>query len=152
VRATEDEITIGELAARSGVATSTLRFYETRGLIRSGRSEGNQRRYQRATLRLVAFIRAAQEIGLTLDEIGSALARLPRDHVPTKRDWQRLAGPWRHRVDERIADLERLRSDLAGCIGCGCLSLRRCSLMNRNDQARDLGSGPRYLLGDEPPD
>lgn len=152
MRASTDRITIGELAARSGMATSALRYYERRGLIASERTEGNQRRYRRATLRLVSFIRAAQEVGLSLDEIAAALARLPDDRVPTKRDWQRLAGPWRRRVDERIAELERLRADLAGCIGCGCLSLRRCSLMNRDDQARRLGTGPRYLLGDEPPD
>ncbi len=152
MRTTTDEITIGELAARSGVATSALRFYESRGLIASQRSGGNQRRYRRATLRLVAFIRAAQEIGLSLEEIRSALGTLPRDRVPTKRDWQRIAGPWRRRVDDRITVLERLRNDLTGCIGCGCLSLRRCSLMNRDDGARRLGSGPRYLLGDEPPE
>ncbi len=145
-------IGIGQLAARSGVATSALRFYESRGLIRSVRTDGNQRRYTRAVLRRVAFIRAAQQVGLSLDEIGNALASLPDDRTPTKRDWERLARPWRRRVADRIAELEQLRDDLTGCIGCGCLSLRRCALMNAADRAAQLGAGARYLLGDEPPD
>lgn len=143
-----DQITIGELSARSGVATSALRFYEQRGLIASQRSAGNQRRYTRATLRRVAFIRAAQEVGLSLGEIRVALDRLPIDRTPTKTDWERLARPWRRGLDARIAELVRLRDDLTGCIGCGCLSLRTCRLFNRDDRAGSLGPGARYLLGD----
>ena len=143
-----DRITIGELAARSGVATSALRFYEERGLIAAERSSGNQRMYPRPTLRRVAFIRAAQEVGLTLDDIGQALAALPADRTPMKRDWERLSRAWRGRLDERIAELERLRDTLTGCIGCGCLSLRRCTLLNRTDHVSMNGPGARYLLGD----
>jgi MerR family transcriptional regulator, redox-sensitive transcriptional activator SoxR len=145
-----DRITIGELAARSGVATSALRFYEQRGLIASERSSGNQRRYARATLRRIAFIRAAQQVGLSLAEIRAALARLPSHRNPTKKDWERLARPWRRSLDERIGELERLRDDLTGCIGCGCLSLRTCRLFNAGDSAAMHGAGARYLLGDVP--
>ena len=143
-----DRITIGELAARSGVATSALRFYEDRGLIAAERTPGNQRLYARPTLRRVAFIRAAQEVGLTLDEIGQALAALPTDRTPMKRDWERLSRAWRRRLDERITELERLRDTLTGCIGCGCLSLRKCSLLNLADRVAANGPGARYLLGD----
>lgn len=147
-----DLVSIGELAMRSGVATSALRYYESRGLIAASRNAGNHRRYPRAALRRIAFIRAAQSVGLTLQEIRDALARLPSDRTPTRADWERLARPWRRSVDERIAELEGLRDDLTGCIGCGCLSLRRCRLFNRDDQAAANGAGARYLLGDEPPD
>ena len=143
-----DRITIGELAARSGIATSALRFYEDRGLIAAERTPGNQRLYARPTLRRVAFIRAAQEVGLALDEIGQALAALPTDRTPMKRDWERLSRAWRTRLDERIAELERLRDTLTGCIGCGCLSLRKCSLLNLADRVAANGTGARYLLGD----
>lgn len=143
-----DRITIGELAARSGVATSALRFYGERGLIAAERTAGNQRLFPRATLRRVAFIRAAQEIGLTLEEIGRALATLPMERTPLKRDWERLSQDWRDRLDERIGDLERLRDNLTGCIGCGCLSLRTCRLLNRDDRASAKGPGARYLMGD----
>lgn len=142
-----DRITIGELAARSGVATSALRFYEARGLIAAERTPGNQRVYPRPTLRRVAFIRAAQEVGLTLDEIHTALSTLPADRTPMKRDWERLSRAWRSRLDERIAELERLRDNLTGCIGCGCLSLRTCTLLNQGDRVSANGPGPRYLLG-----
>lgn len=145
-----DRITIGELAARSGVATSALRFYEERGLIAAERTAGNQRVYSRPTLRRVAFIGAAQAVGLTLDEIAGALTTLPADRTPVKRDWERLSTAWRDRLDERIAELERLRDGLTGCIGCGCLSLRTCRLLNREDRAATKGAGARYLLGDEP--
>jgi MerR family transcriptional regulator, redox-sensitive transcriptional activator SoxR len=145
-----DRITIGELATRSGVASSALRFYEQRGLIASERSPGNQRRYARATLRRVAFIRAAQQVGLSLGEIRSALARLPAERNPTKADWERLARPWRRSLDERIAQLVQLRDDLADCIGCGCLSLRTCRLFNPDDSAATHGAGARYLQGDSP--
>jgi MerR family redox-sensitive transcriptional activator SoxR len=148
VPALPERITIGELSTRSGVATSALRFYEDRGLIAAERTPGNQRLFARPTLRRVAFIRAAQEVGLTLDEIGHALAALPTDRTPMKRDWERLSRAWRSRLDERIAELERLRDALTGCIGCGCLSLRRCGLLNRADCISANGPGARYLLGD----
>jgi MerR family redox-sensitive transcriptional activator SoxR len=141
-----DQISIGELAARSGVATSALRFYEERGLIRSERTDGNQRRYERATLRRVAFVRAAQHVGLTLEEIRGALATLPSDRTPHKADWARLSRHWRTRLDDRIAELERLRDQLTGCIGCGCLSLRTCGLLNRDDALAARGPGARYLI------
>jgi len=143
-----DRITIGELAARSGVAGSALRFYEERGLISAERTTGNQRAYARHTLRRVGFIRAAQAVGLTLDEIARALATLPMDRTPMKRDWQQVSTAWRARLDERILELERLRDGLTGCIGCGCLSLRRCRLLNRGDRMGESGPGARYLLGD----
>lgn len=143
-----DRITIGDLAARSGVAGSALRFYEERGLISSERTSGNHRVYMRPTLRRVAFIRAAQAVGLSLDEIVQALATLPQDRTPIKRDWERLSTLWRARLDERIAEMVRLRDGLSGCIGCGCLSLRRCRLLNREDRMGERGAGARYLLGD----
>ena len=143
---TTDFLTIGELAERSGVAASALRFYEQRGLIASERTGGNQRRYRRAMLRRVAVIRAAQAVGLSLEEIGAALERLPDGRTPTKRDWERLSRSWQSTLDARIAALQDLRDDLTGCIGCGCLSLQRCSLLNPGDVAAGSGSGPRYLL------
>lgn len=145
-----DSITIGELAARSGMATSALRFYETRGLIRAERTSGNQRRYARAALRRVAFIRAAQEVGLTLEEIAAALRRLPEDRTPSKSDWERLSRAWRARLDARIEDLVRLRDDLTGCIGCGCLSLRSCRLINQDDRVGVSGPGARFLARGDP--
>ena len=126
-------LTIGELAERAGVATSAIRFYESRGLISSGRTTGNQRRYERSTLRRVAFIRTAQRVGLTLEEIGEALATLPDRRTPTKADWHRISRHWRQRLDDQIAALERLKSGLDGCIGCGCLSLRSCAFSNPGD-------------------
>lgn len=144
-------ITIGELVARSDTSASALRFYEARGLIAAERSGGNQRRYPRAVLRRVAFIRAAQRVGLSLDEIASALDGLPADRNPRKADWARLSARWRARLNQRIAELERLRDDLTGCIGCGCLSLRKCTLINTADRAASNGPGARYLLGDQPP-
>jgi MerR family redox-sensitive transcriptional activator SoxR len=142
-----DQIPIGVLAARSGVATSALRFYEARGLIRASRSEGNQRRYPRFTLRRVAFIRAAQRVGLSLDEIAAALAGLPSDRAPAKSDWARLTRAWRPRLETRIREMEKLRDELTDCIGCGCLSLRTCRLVNRDDVAAADGPGS-YLLED----
>jgi MerR family transcriptional regulator, redox-sensitive transcriptional activator SoxR len=147
-----DELAIGELAARSGVATSALRFYEAQGLITSRRTDGNQRRYARATLRRVALIQAGRAAGISLEEIGAALAGLPHARTPTKRDWERLSQRWRSDVDERIARLAALRDDLTSCIGCGCLSLRSCALFNPADRAASAGAGARYLLGDEVPD
>jgi MerR family transcriptional regulator, redox-sensitive transcriptional activator SoxR len=138
-------LTIGELSARSGVAPSALRYYEDEGLIQSGRTTGNQRRYQRVTLRRVAFIRSAQRVGLTLDEIAEALATLPAGRTPTKADWSRLSRSWRPRIDAQIERLERLREKLDGCIGCGCLSLRTCSLNNPDDEVAARGPGAVYL-------
>lgn len=143
-----ERLTIGDLADRSGVATSALRFYETKGLIESRRTDGNQRRYVRATLRRVALIRAGQELGLSLAELSDALATLPHDKTPNKRDWERLSRTWRKRLDNQIAELIALRDDLTDCIGCGCLSLKSCAIFNPGDAASSLGAGPRYLLGD----
>lgn len=142
-------LTIGELADRAGVATSALRFYESRGLIASERTTGNQRRYPRATLRRVSLIRAAQEVGLSLGEVALALETLPPEGTPTKRDWERLSRSWRARLDTQIAELEALRDELTDCIGCGCLSLKSCAIFNPSDAVSKKGSGPRYLLGDE---
>jgi MerR family redox-sensitive transcriptional activator SoxR len=144
----EDLLAIGEVATRTGVSVSALRFYEAHGLIRSVRSAGGQRRFAREVLRRVAFVRVAQQVGLSLDEIGAALATLPGERTPTVADWARLSRAWRSVLDERIALLERVRHDLTSCIGCGCLSLRSCRLYNPDDRARVLGDGPRYLLGD----
>jgi MerR family redox-sensitive transcriptional activator SoxR len=147
-----DLITIGELASRSGMATSALRFYESIGLITSERTASGHRRYRRFVLRRVAFIRVAQGIGLSLEEISEALARVPPDGAPTKADWERVSRSWRGRLNERIAELEQLRDELTTCIGCGCLSLQTCALYNPGDSAAELGTGPRYLLGDEQPE
>ena len=143
-------LTIGEVARRTGLAPSALRFYEQQGLIAAERTAGAQRRYRRDVLRRIAFIRVAQRVGLSLEEVATALATLPADRVPTKADWARLSRQWRGRLDERIALLEGLRDELSSCIGCGCLSLRSCALYNPDDRARALGNGPRYLLGDTP--
>ena len=141
-------LTIGEVASRSGVATSALRFYETKGLIASERTDGNQRRYPRATLRRVALIRAGQEVGLSLAELAVALQHLPHDKTPTRSDWEMLSKSWRSRLDAQISELIALRDELTDCIGCGCLSLRSCAIFNPGDAAAKLGTGPRYLLGD----
>jgi len=143
---TDASLTIGELSRRSGVAASALRYYERLGLIRAVRTGGNQRRYERAELRRVAFIRISQQVGVSLEEIREALASLPESRTPTKADWAALSARWRGRLNERIAFLERLRDDLAGCIGCGCLSLQRCRLYNPDDRLAEEGSGPRLLL------
>jgi MerR family transcriptional regulator, redox-sensitive transcriptional activator SoxR len=139
-------LTISDFAARSGVAPSALRYYEKEGLVRSTRTTGNQRRYQRSELRRVAFIRVAQQVGVSLDEIREALNTLPENRTPTRADWSRLSARWRRRLDERIALMERLRDELTGCIGCGCLSLRRCKLINPDDRLAVSGPGPRKLL------
>jgi MerR family redox-sensitive transcriptional activator SoxR len=138
-------LTIGEVSARSGVATSALRYYESQGLIRSERTTGNQRRYPRAVLRRVAFIRSAQRVGLTLEEISEALSTLPESRTPTRADWTRLSQGWRPRIDAQIERLERLRAKLDGCIGCGCLSLRTCALNNPDDEVAPRGPGAVYL-------
>jgi MerR family transcriptional regulator, redox-sensitive transcriptional activator SoxR len=142
-------LTIGALSERTGVAPSALRFYETEGLIQSTRSGGGQRRFTRETIRRVSFIRVAKEVGLSLDEIGSALASLPDGRTPNKRDWERLSNQWRPRIDHQIRVLERLRDRLSGCIGCGCLSLQVCRLVNPGDEAASRGPGPRYVLDDD---
>lgn len=144
------EMTIGELAARSGVAASALRYYERLGLIRAARTGGNQRRYERGELRRVAFIRIAQQVGVSLEEIKEAMDSLPRSRTPTKADWARLSARWRGKLQERIEVLERLRDDLTGCIGCGCLSLRRCRLYNPDDDLAAEGAGPHLLLRPRP--
>ncbi|HEX4983580.1 MAG TPA: redox-sensitive transcriptional activator SoxR [Ilumatobacteraceae bacterium] len=142
---------IGEVAARSGVATSALRFYEEHGLITSDRADSNHRRYHADVLRRVSFIRVAQRVGLTLAEIKSALDTLPERRTPNRHDWADLATAWGPRLDEQIATLQRLRENLDGCIGCGCLSLETCAIWNPGDIAAGLGSGPRYVLSDERP-
>jgi MerR family redox-sensitive transcriptional activator SoxR len=138
---------IGEFAARAGVAASTLRFYESRGLLTSIRETPQSRRkYPRFALRQVAFIKAAQNLGLSLTEIESALGSLPEKRIPTRKDWELLSAPWAQIVDDRIAELLRLRDALTRCIGCGCLSIDRCALFNSDDAAARLGAGARYLL------
>ena len=144
-------LTIGEVASRSGLSASALRFYEKESLIRAQRSEGGQRRYPREVLRRIAFVRAAQRVGLTLDEIRAALARLPDGRTPTARDWESLSRSWRSLLDQRIEELERLRDRLDSCIGCGCLSLRKCSLSNPNDIAAQDGPGARWLVAEGSP-
>jgi MerR family redox-sensitive transcriptional activator SoxR len=143
------QLSIGELSARSGVAASALRFYEDVGLIAAERTTGNQRRYPRHMLRRVAFIRAAQRVGLSLDEIGEALTSLPAGRTPTKADWERVSRTWTRRLDRQIADLQRLKGKLTACIGCGCLSLRTCVLSNPDDEQAEAGPGPAWLATDE---
>ncbi len=145
----DHDLTIGELSARTGVAPSALRFYEDKGLLRAHRSSGGQRRYAREELRRVSFVLVAQQVGLSLGEIGEALTSLPDARTPTKADWARLSRSWRPRLDHQIRVLERLRERLTGCIGCGCLSLQACRLANSGDQAALAGPGPRYVLDDD---
>lgn len=142
----QELLSIGAVGERTGVAPSALRFYEDEGLIRSERNSSGHRRYPREVIRRVSFIRVAQQVGLTLDEIRAALATLPDGRAPTQRDWERLADSWRPQLDARIAVLERLRDDLTTCIGCGCLSLKVCRLMNPGDRLADRGPGPHNLL------
>ena len=141
-------LTIGEVARRSGVAASALRFYEERGLISSERARSGHRRYRRPVLRRIAFIVFAQRFGMNLDEIGAELANLPADRAPARREWAQLSRGWTARIDKRIAELERLKGGLTECIGCGCLSLDRCPLANPEDRAGRLGTGPRFWMGD----
>jgi MerR family transcriptional regulator, redox-sensitive transcriptional activator SoxR len=145
-----DALTIGDFAVRSGVAASALRYYEREGLIRSTRTGGNQRRYQRSELRRVAFIKIAQQVGVSLDEIREALSELPENRTPTKADWARLSAHWRGKLDERILLMQRLRDQLTGCIGCGCLSLQRCNLINPADRLASRGSGPQMIVNPPP--
>ncbi|HKU56347.1 MAG TPA: redox-sensitive transcriptional activator SoxR [Gaiellaceae bacterium] len=139
------ELTIGELSTRSGVAQSALRFYEREGLIAARRTDGNQRRYPSVTLRRVALVQAGKAAGIPLERIRAAFDELPAGKTPTKRDWERLSRSWRRELDERIATLESVRDRLTTCIGCGCLSLRTCGLLNPDDEAGSLGGGAHYL-------
>ena len=141
-----DAMTIGEVAERSGVATSALRFYEDQGLIRSERTDAGHRRFPRQVIRLVAFITFAQKVGLSLEEIRTELARLPKNRVPDRADWAKLSAGWKQRIHERIAELQRLEAGLTECIGCGCLSLDRCQMANPGDRAARRGAGPRYWI------
>jgi MerR family redox-sensitive transcriptional activator SoxR len=140
-----DLLTVSEVAERSGFAPSALRFYEREGLLKATRTAGNQRRYERNVLRRLAFIRAARNVGLSLEEIAAALATLPESRTPTRSDWARLSRAWRHRLDDQIAALSRLRDGLESCIGCGCLSLKKCAIQNPADVAAATGPGAAYL-------
>jgi MerR family transcriptional regulator, redox-sensitive transcriptional activator SoxR len=142
------ELTIGDVAARTGITPSALRFYEAAGLISSRRTEGNQRRYERAMLRRIAFVQAGKAAGIPLAQIHAALSTLPDGRQPTRRDWERLSQRWRADLEERIATLAALRDRLTTCIGCGCLSLDTCALLNPDDEAADLGAGAHYLIQD----
>jgi MerR family redox-sensitive transcriptional activator SoxR len=144
------ELSIGEVSARSGVAPSALRFYERQGLIEAARSDGNQRRYDRAVLRRIAFIQAGRAAGVTLAEIRAALAGLPTRRTPSRKDWERLSNKWRDDLDARIETLQALRDRLTTCIGCGCLSIDQCDLLNPDDEAASRGSGAHYLKADSP--
>lgn len=144
----ERPLTVGQVAERSGVSVSTLHFYEAKGLIHSQRNTGNQRRYPRQILRRVALIKVAQRLGIPLADIGAILATLPHDHTPTAADWQRFSQHWKQELDARIERLSRLRDQLTGCIGCGCLSMDDCPLRNPGDRLGNQGSGPRLLESD----
>ncbi len=144
------ELSIGEVAARSGVAPSALRFYERQGLIESARTDGNQRRYDRAVLRRIAFIQAGRAAGVAVAEIHASLAGLPTSRTPTRKDWERLSNKWRDDLDARIETLKALRDRLTTCIGCGCLSIDQCDLLNPDDEAADRGAGAHFLKNDSP--
>lgn len=146
----EDRLAIGEVAARSGLAPSAIRFYEAEGLISAERTPSGRRVFRRHVLRRLAFISSAQRVGLSLRDVAVALEGLPPDRAPTKAEWAKVSRRWRSDLDARIEDLERLRDDLTSCIGCGCLSLQTCRLFNTDDAAASRGAGPRYLLGDDP--
>ncbi|WP_170350673.1 MULTISPECIES: redox-sensitive transcriptional activator SoxR [Ruegeria] len=148
--AVSEGLAIGALARRTGLAVSAIRYYEAQGLIAPWRNAGGQRRYQRADIRRLSFIMIAQQFGLTLPEIKDVLSDLPGNRTPTPKDWQKISVGLRDRLDQRIATLTRLRDNLDGCIGCGCLSLPKCALYNPDDRAKCHGSGPRYLMGDSP--
>jgi len=140
------ELTVGQVAERSGLAVSALHFYETKGLIRSHRTSGNQRRYDRDVLRRLAIVRMAQELGIPLSEVAEALLRVPLGHIPSAEDWRAMSAVWYEKLDRRVTMLTRMRDELNGCIGCGCLSTTSCPLMNAGDKLADEGSGPRRLL------
>jgi len=150
MRASEDHLTIGQVAERCGIATSAIRYYEKQGLVSSVRTSGNQRRFTREVIRRISFITAARAVGRSLDEIAATLAELPATKAPSQADWERIAASWRPRLDAQIEQLTTLRNKLDECIGCGCLSLERCAIYNRDDEIAVKGPGPRYLLGDEP--
>lgn len=143
-------LSIGDLATRTGLSVSAIRFYETRGLVRAARSAGGQRRFEKADVRRLSFVLIAQKLGFSIRDIADQLASLPNGRAPTQRDWQRMSRQFRHHIDERIEGLTLLRDRLDGCIGCGCLSLKKCELYNPQDAAAAAGAGPRYLLGDAP--
>ena len=145
-----DGLSIGEIADRTGLAVSAIRYYEDEGLVAPWRNDAGRRRFQRADLRRLSFIMVAQQFGFTLAQIKAELDLLPRHRAPTKRDWARISAEFREGLDARIARLERLRDTLDGCIGCGCLSLKACALYNPADSAAEKGQGPRYLMGDDP--
>ena len=145
-----DAISIGQLSSRTGIAVSAIRYYETQGLVHPDRNAGGQRQFRRADIRRLSFVRIAQQFGFSIDQIGEQLRMLPEARTPTKADWGRIAVKFRAELDARIETLTKLRDNLDGCIGCGCLSLRKCKLYNPNDEARHKGSGPRYLMGDKP--
>lgn len=142
---------IGELARRTGLSVSAIRFYESRGLVQSARTEGGQRRFEKSDIRRLSFVLICQQLGFSIRQIAEQLAALPGHRAPTQRDWSRMSRRFRTDIDARIAALEMLRDRLDGCIGCGCLSLRKCALYNPGDAASAKGAGPRYLLGDSPP-
>ena len=148
--AASEGLSIGALAARTGLAVSAIRYYESQGLIQPWRNAGGQRRFQRADLRRLSFVIIAQKFGFTLPEIRDLLDRLPGRRTPTPRDWAKISVAFRDRLDQRIETLQTLRDNLDGCIGCGCLSMPKCALYNPDDRARDKGVGPRYLMGDRP--
>jgi MerR family redox-sensitive transcriptional activator SoxR len=143
-------LSIGDLADRTGLAVSAIRFYETKGLVTPLRNAGGHRRYDRSDIRRLSFVLIAQDLGFSLSVIATVMADLPSGRSPTRADWTRISKAFRADIDARIVGLERLRDTLDGCIGCGCLSLRRCALYNPGDRARKLGTGPRYLMGDSP--
>ncbi len=143
-------ISIGQLAERTGLSVSAIRYYETQGLIFSERSSGGQRRFLRSDIRRLSFVMIAQQVGFTIDQICSQLDSLPEKRTPTKQDWERMGRKFRKELDQKIESLNKMRTLLDGCIGCGCLSLKKCSLYNPQDRASTRGSGPRYLMGDEP--
>ena len=145
-----DALSIGQLSARTGIAVSAIRYYETQGLIHPDRNAGGQRQFRRADIRRLSFVRIAQQFGFTIDRIAKLLSSLPNGRTPNKADWGRIAVKFRAELDARIETLTELRDNLDGCIGCGCLSLQKCKLYNPNDEARHKGSGPRYLMGDKP--
>ena len=146
----DDPLSIGDLAARTGLSVSAIRFYETKGLVAPTRNSGRQRRFRRADVRRLSFVLIAQRLGFSIEQIRAQLALLPDGRTPTAEDWRRISVAFREELDARIDTLTRLRDDLDGCIGCGCLSLQRCALYNPQDRASRHGPGPRYLMGDRP--
>ncbi|MCP4320216.1 MAG: redox-sensitive transcriptional activator SoxR [Hyphomicrobiales bacterium] len=147
-----DRLAIGELARRTGLTVSAIRYYESEGLLVAERNSGGQRRFFRSDIRRLSFVLIAQQFGFSIEQIRRQLQALPHERTPNKADWSKISRGFRRELDARIKTLSRLRDNLDGCIGCGCLSLRKCTLYNPEDRARSSGSGPRYLMGDDPPD